>query len=105
MESQKIKNLLDHKDETYPKYQTKKWCIINDRNNGQYDEGNDKGVKIDTEVVKPFLCDYADAYILVTGNIAFNGGNLDTKVAFKNCHLFTTCKIHLNNNMLKIQII
>ena len=27
----------------------------NDRNNGQYDEGNDKGIKIDTEVVKPFF--------------------------------------------------
>ena len=65
MESQKIKN-LDHKDEDYSKYQTKKWYIINDRNNGQYDEGdgNDKPIKIDTDVVKPFLCDYADAYIL-----------------------------------------
>ena len=28
MESQKIKNLLDHKDETYSKYQTKRWYII-----------------------------------------------------------------------------
>ena len=70
MESQKIKNLLDHKDEVYSKYQTKEWYIINARNNGSYPEGNenDKGIKIDTEVVKPFLCDYADAYILVTGN-------------------------------------
>ena len=38
MESQKIKNLLDHKDQDYPKYQTK-WCfIISDRNNGHYGE-------------------------------------------------------------------
>ena len=36
MESRKIKKLLDHKDEDYPQYQTKKWYIINDRNNGQY---------------------------------------------------------------------
>ena len=57
MESQKIKNLLDQKDEVYPKYQTKKWYIINDRNNVYYPEGNgnDKGIKIDTEFVKPFL--------------------------------------------------
>ena len=49
MESQKIKNLLDHKDETYPKYKTKKWYIINDRNNDNYFEGNgnDRGIKID----------------------------------------------------------
>ena len=30
---------------------------------------DDKPIKIDTEVVKPFLCDYGDAYILVTGEI------------------------------------
>ena len=56
MESKKIKNLLDHKDEDYPKYQTKKWYIINDITNGSYNDGdeNDKGIKIDTEVVKPF---------------------------------------------------
>ena len=47
MESQKIKNLLDHKENTYTKYQTKKWYIINDQNNGQYGEGdnNDDTVK------------------------------------------------------------
>ena len=69
MKSQKIKSLLDYKDEDYPKYQTKKWYIINDRNNGNYGEAilNYSPIKIDTEVVKPVLCDYADAYILVTG--------------------------------------
>ena len=98
MESQKIINLLDHKDEDDPKYQTKKWFIINDRNNGQYGEGEENGetVKINTEVVKPFFCDYADAYILVTGDITVEGGNNDTKAAFKNCHPFTKSEIHLN---------
>ena len=59
MESQKIKNLLDYKENTYPKYKTKKWYIINDQSNRQYGEGdnNDDTIKIDTEVVKPFLCD------------------------------------------------
>ena len=80
MESQKIKNLLNRKDEAYPKYQTKKWYIINDSNNGNNPEGNsnEKTIKIDTEVVKSFLCDYADAYILVTGNINVEGGNANT---------------------------
>ena len=57
MESQKIKNLLYHKDEVYSRYQTKEWHVINDRNNGNYPEGdgNDKSIKIDTEVVKPFF--------------------------------------------------
>ena len=35
MELQKIKNLLDNKNENYSKYQTKKWYVINDRNNRQ----------------------------------------------------------------------
>ena len=98
MESQKIKNLLDHKY-TYSKYQTKKWHIINDQNNGQYGEGdnNDDTVKIDTGVVKPFLRDYEDAYILVTESITVEGGDVNTKVAFKNCHPFTKGKIHQND--------
>ena len=103
MESQKIKNLSDHKENTYPKYQTKRWYIINDQNNGQYGEGNnnDDTVKIDTDVVKPFLCDYADAYILVTGNITVENVATayinNTKVAFKNCHPFIEGKVHLND--------
>ena len=57
MESQKIINLLDHKDDNDPKFQTKEWYIINDQNNGQYDE--DSTGKLSTEVVKPFLVDYS----------------------------------------------
>ena len=103
MESQKIKNLLLHKENTYPKYQTEKWYIIKDQNNGQYGDGdnNDDTVKIDTEVVKLFLCNYSDAYILVTGNTtvenvaAANVNN--TKAAFKKCHPFTKGKIHLHD--------
>ena len=97
MESQKIINLLDHKDGDYPKFQTKKWYIINDRNNGQYSQGEeyDPAVKIDTEDVEPFLCDYTDAYILVIGDIKVVGGDTKTK-AFKNCHPFTRSEIHVN---------
>ena len=88
MESQKTKNLLDHKEENNLKYQTKRWYIINVQNNGQYPEGDINTIKIDTEVVKPFLCDYADAYILVTGDITVVNGAANTNVAFKNCHPF-----------------
>ena len=41
MESQKITNLLDHKDDNDPIFETKKWYIINDLNNGQYGKGNE----------------------------------------------------------------
>ena len=39
MESQKIINLLDHKDEDDPRFETRNWYIINDHNNGNYSQG------------------------------------------------------------------
>ena len=83
MENQKIINLLS-KDETDPKhFATKKWCIINDENNTNYGVNKDTGddnldtIKYDTRVLKPNLCDYVEAYILVDGTIrATNAVNL-----------------------------
>ena len=50
MESQKIINLLEQPDEDDLKFQTKKWYIINDQNNGQYGKGdqNESTIKIIT---------------------------------------------------------
>ena len=91
MESQKITNLLDHKDEDDPRSETRKWYIVNDHNNGNYNQGDDVRsiVKFDTEIVRPFLCDYSEAYIWVTGNNKVQNGNDATRVAIKNCHPFT----------------
>ena len=99
MESQKIINLLDHKDEDDPRFETRKWYIVNDHNNGNYSQGDDvkSVVKFDTEIVRPFLCDYSDPYILVTGNIKVENGNDATRVAIKNCHPFTRGSFKLNN--------
>ena len=57
-------------------------------------------VKFDTEIVRPFLCDYSDVYILVTGNIKVQNGNDDTRVAIKNCHPFTLSTFKLNNGQV-----
>ena len=38
---------------------------------------------VENKVIKSNLCDYSDAYILVTGDITATGGNQNTKVAFK----------------------
>ena len=35
-------------------------------------------VKCETKVIKSKICDYSDAYILVTGNITETGGNENT---------------------------
>ena len=47
--------------------------------------------------IKPSLCGYSDAYILVTGNITAAGGNENASVAFKNCAPFTKCVTHIND--------
>ena len=81
------------------KIATRKWYIINDQNNGQYGKGNenDPTIKSKTKVIKPNLCDYSDAYILVTGNITAKEGDANTKAAFKNCAPFTRCVTHIND--------
>ena len=102
MESQKIINLLRHKDEDNLRFETRKWYIVNDQYNGNFSQGNDVRsiVKFDTEIVRPFLCDYSDAYILVTGNIKVQNGNEATRVAIKNCHPFTRATFKLNNEQV-----
>ena len=99
METQKIEILLNDSDNEFSKFATRKWYIINDQNNGQYGRGNesDSTIKFETKVIKPALCDYSDAYILVTGNITVTSGNDNTKVAFKNCAPFTRCVTHIND--------
>ena len=103
MESQKIINLLEGDNDDDLKFQTKKWYIINDQNNGQYGKGdeNDSTIKFNTEVIKPFLVDYSDSYILVTGDIAVVGGDSNTEVCFKNCNVFTRSVIHLNDEHIE----
>ena len=54
-------------------------------------------VKFNTEIVKPFLCDYSDVYILVTGNIKVAAADDYTRVAIKNCHPFTRASFKLND--------
>ena len=38
------------------------------------------------------LCYYSDAFILLTGDVTVAGGNVNTKVAFRNCTSFKTCR-------------
>ena len=104
METKKIVNLLNDSDHESSKFATRKWYIINDQNNGQYGRGNenDLTIKFETKVIKPNLCDYSDAYILVTGDIKITGVAANSNVAFKNCAPFTRCVTHINMSMLKV---
>ena len=69
---------------------------IMDQNNGRGNE-NDSAIKFETKVIKPNLCDYSDAYILVTGDIKVADVAANTNVAFKNCAPFTRCVTHIND--------
>ena len=103
METQKIINLLGESDAAVLKFATRKWYIINDQNNGQYGKGdeNDSTIKFDTEVIKPNLCCYSDAYILVTGDIAVVDGYQNTSIASKNCSPFIRCVTHLDDGHIE----
>ena len=99
METQKIVNLLNDSDNQSSKFATRKWYIINDQINGQYGIGNknDSTIKSETKVIKPNLCDYSDAYILVTGDMKIADLAAGTNVAFKNCAPFTRYVTHIND--------
>ena len=81
METQKIVNLLNGSENEYAKFATRKWYLIDTI--GVYSHENP--IKFLTNSLESSLCNYSGAYVLVTGNIAVEGGNNDTKVAFKNC--------------------
>ena len=57
-------------------------------------------VKFNTEILKPFLCDYSDAYILDTGNIKVENGKDATRVAINNCHPVTRVSFKLNDEQV-----
>ena len=101
MENQKIINLLNDNDNETKKFTTQKWYLISDQNIGQYGGGNlnDATIKFESKVVKPNLCNYSDAYDLVTGDIEYKTD--DSWVAFKNCAPFYKCIVHINDEHLE----
>ena len=70
--------------------QQKKWYIIDSESKGNYLPDNE--IKFLTSSLETNLCDYSDAYILVTGSIRITCGIENTKVPFKNCAPFKNCK-------------
>ena len=78
METQKIVNLLNGSDNENSKFATKKLYIIDSESSGNYSHHNP--IKFLAKSIQSSLCDYSDAYILVTGNINITGGDNDKKV-------------------------
>ena len=103
MENQKIINLLDKIDTDSKHFATKKWYIITDENNNNYGVSKDTGadnpgtIKYNTRVLKPNVCDYAEAYILSDGTIRTAAANANTRLVLKNCAPFTKCNLEIND--------
>ena len=98
METQKIVNLLNDSKNENSKFATKKWYVIDSESKGNYSDKNE--IKFLTSSLESNLCDYSDAYILVTGNITVTGGDENTKVAFKNCAPFRECRTEINETFI-----
>ena len=92
------------------KFKTKYWVKINDYSRETYYTNSQ--IKFKTSILRSSLCDYSDAYILVSGTIAVAElagawGNNDIRLLFTNCAQFTNClsKITMHKQiMLKTSI-
>ena len=91
-------NLLNSSENEYPKFATKKWYVIGSKSKGVYSIENP--IKFLTSSLESSLCDYSDAYVFVTGNIAVVGANNNIKVALKNCALFRKCRTEINETFI-----
>ena len=69
MEFQKIVNFLDiiSDDKNFPKFVTKKQIEVYDQSEKKYSPN--KEIRIKTSMLRSYLCDFSDAYIVVKGTI------------------------------------
>ena len=90
----------------YAKFATKKWYVTDSESKGAYSHENT--INFATKSIESSLCDYSDAYILVTRNIAVkkrnNNYNIDvtqtTQVVFKNNAPFKDCRTEINDTFV-----
>ena len=101
----KITNLLGKLDkDKIHKFTTIKWTEIFDQSNGTYNENKD--IRFKTNQLRSDLCDFNDAYIVVTGKItATNSGNnineYNRKVSLKNSAPFINSTLKINRQLIE----
>ena len=74
--------------------QQKKWYIIDRESKGNYSHENP--IKFLTNSLESSLCDYSDAYILVTAT----HNNAATQIVFKNYSPFEKCRTEINETFV-----
>ena len=108
METQKIVNFLNSSDNEFSNFATKKWYLIDNESKGSYSHYDP--INFLTKSIESSICDYSDAYILVTRNIAVTrrtaadtadiAVNVATQVAFKNYAPFKECRTEINGTFV-----
>ena len=102
MEHYKISKLLN--DSTVSKFVTKKWVKVNDLSSGDY--SINKNIRFKTSMLRSYLCDYSDAYIVVKGTIdllaaaANEYDKAEKDFAFKNNAPFRSCISKINSTLI-----
>ena len=102
MEYQRITKLLDSKFDKVPKFITKKWIEVDNLSGESYD--TKKQIRLKTSMLRSDLCDYSDAYIVVTGKIIVTDPNVasyDKRLAFKNNAPFISCISKINGELIE----
>ena len=89
---------MNNIENEYSKFARKKWYIIDSESKGKYSDKNP--INFLTSSLESNLCDYSDAYILVTGNITATPNNAATQVVFKNCVPFEKCRTEINETFI-----
>ena len=101
MEYNKI-NLLDSESENLSKFVTRNYVKVNSLSN-TYNEN--KSIRFKTPMLRPDLCDYADAYILVNGTITVAGNQprdrQNRPLILKNNAPFVSCITRINSELIE----
>ena len=102
MEYQKIINLLENTPIQRSNFRTKNWVEVNDESRRTYNVNSQ--IEFKTSMLRSSLCDYSDAYILVSATItvpnieaAGAAANNRKNIIIKNCAPFTNCISKINN--------
>ena len=108
MEYKKVINLLDNAPNQPNKFKTKNWVEINDYLGGTYNTNGQ--IKFKNSTLRSILCDYSEAYILVSRTITIAGAGIDDAarrldernkgVIFTNCAPFTDYLSEINNTQI-----
>ena len=95
------KKLLDNTRNQPNKFRTRSWVEINDNLLGKYNTNS--LIKFKTSMLNSSLCDYGDAYMLVSGSVTAPNTvtqaalNNRRNIIIKNCAPFTSCISEINN--------